>query len=104
MVIALAGVLEHVLEMADQLAIRPGGNRGLMHVECTGKSRLNILQLQIGLVQKYGPVLLHQGQDLLFTTSNRGQGLVGHQQGTWICNIETIIQNPIRLHPDSKPA
>ena len=37
-VITLARVLIHVLQMGDQLSVGPGWNRGLMHVERTGKS------------------------------------------------------------------
>ena len=37
-VIALARVLQHVLEMGDQRAVGTGRNRGLVHVERAGKA------------------------------------------------------------------
>ena len=36
-VIAFFAVLQHVLQMRDQFSIRTCWNRGLMHVEGTGK-------------------------------------------------------------------
>lgn len=36
-VIPLAGVVEHVLQVGDQCSIGPGRDRGLMHVQRTGK-------------------------------------------------------------------
>ena len=36
-VVTLAGMLNHVLEMGDQLSISTGWNRGLVHVRGTGK-------------------------------------------------------------------
>ena len=37
-VVTLAGMLNHVLEMGDQLSISTGWNRGLVHVQGTGKA------------------------------------------------------------------
>jgi hypothetical protein len=60
-VIALAGVLQHVLQVGDQFPLRAGWNRGLMHVERTGKARADLLQLERGVWENYRAGLLHEG-------------------------------------------
>jgi hypothetical protein len=47
-VVTLAGMLNHVLEMGDQLSISTGWNRGLVHVQGTGQVLTKLLQLEIG--------------------------------------------------------
>ena len=37
-VVTLAGMLNHVLEMGDQLSVGTGWNRGLVHVQGTGEA------------------------------------------------------------------
>ena len=37
-VVTLAGMLNHVLEVGDQLSIDTGWNRGLVHVQGTGEA------------------------------------------------------------------
>ena len=37
-VVTLAGMLNHVLEVGDQLSIGTGWNRGLVHVQGTGEA------------------------------------------------------------------
>ena len=47
-VVTLAGMLNHVLEMGDQLSISTGWNRGLVPVQGTGQVLTKLLQLEIG--------------------------------------------------------
>ena len=47
-VVTLAGMLNHVLEMGDQLSISTGWKRGLVHVQGTGQVLTKLLQLEIG--------------------------------------------------------
>jgi hypothetical protein len=65
-VIALAGVLQHVLQVGDQFSLRAGWNCGLVHVERTGKARADLIQVEIGARQKHRDGLLHQGQNFGF--------------------------------------
>ena len=48
-VITLAWVLHHVLQMGDQFPLGAGWNRGLVHVQGTGEARTDLLQLKIGV-------------------------------------------------------
>ena len=70
-VIAFAGVIQHVLKMGDQLTINAGRNRGLVHVERAGEARVELLKLPRRARQEDRPVLLHQGQDGGFAASDR---------------------------------
>ena len=78
-VIALAGVLQHVLEMGDQRAISSGRNRGLVHVERAGEARVERLKLQARARQEHRRVGLHQRKDRGFAAGDRRQVVVGHR-------------------------
>ena len=74
-VIALVWMLQHELEMGDQRSISASGNRGLMHVQCTGKSRAKVAQGSIGVAEPIGIVALHQRLQLRFSAADRRQRL-----------------------------
>ena len=64
-----------------------GWNRGLVHVQRTGEGRIDLGQIAPLGRQSDGLVLLHQGEDLGFTASDRRQG-VGTHRLTMCCRIE----------------
>lgn len=70
-VITLARVFIHVLQVRDQLAAGPRRNRGLMHVKRAGKSGADLLQLKIGMGGEKRSFPLHQGKKLPFLTRDR---------------------------------
>ena len=82
-VIAFAGVIQHVLEMGDQLATNSSRNRGLVHVERAGKARAQLLRLPVAAPRNHRPLLLHQLQDRGFAAGNRRQGVGGHRRISW---------------------
>jgi hypothetical protein len=84
-VIALAGMLNHVLQVADQLSSGPGRNRRLMHVQGAGKGRADRLSIVRALPRSPRLLLLHQGQDLGFTAGDWRQGIVSHPAGSRAC-------------------
>ena len=69
-VIAFAWVLQHVLEMADQLTMGPGGDGGLMHVERAGKAGVHPRQAFRWAGRR---CLRHQGAQFSFTASHWGE-------------------------------
>ena len=95
-VITLAAVLLHVLQMGDQLPIGPGRNRGLVHVQRTGKGRLDLLQLQVGMGEEHRTVVLHQGKDLLFLAGDGGKGNHGKNGPGDGCKDRQGEQTPCR--------
>ncbi len=76
-VVAHTGMVEHPLKMGDQLAIRPGGNRGLVHVQRTGKGRMDRGEARTGLARSpgLGPPL-QKRLNLGLAAGNRWQGEV----------------------------
>ena len=80
-VVALCRMLQHVLKMGDEFSLGPGWNRGLVHVERTGKAGADLLQLQMGARQEHRIAVLHQVEDLRFRASDRRQGVVVHGGG-----------------------
>ena len=75
-VVALALVFNHVLKVGDQAPIRTGRDRGLMHVQRTGKTGTDLIQPQIGARQPHRRLLLllHQLLQLDFPASDRWDG------------------------------
>ena len=81
-VVALAAVLLHVLQVGDQGPLVARRDRGLVHVQRTGKGRLDCLQLQVGVGEEDGAGMLHQAQGGLLVAGDPGRG--GHgAQGRW---------------------
>ena len=77
MVVADAGVLEHPLQVADQLPVGPSRNRRLVQVQGAGKGRLDRLLIQVGRHGR-GSRVLHQGLDRALATGDRRQGCGAH--------------------------
>ena len=71
-------MVEHELQMADELSIDPGGDRWLMHVQGAGKDRVDRSQIELVVAQIHPLVLPHQGQDLGLMAGDRRQIMVAH--------------------------
>jgi hypothetical protein len=67
--------------MRDQFAPLASWDRGLVHVKGAGKCRLHLLQLQIGVGQKNGMVLLPQLLKVLLIASDCWEGRAGGNGG-----------------------
>lgn len=77
-IVSLAGMVNHEWQVADQLALATSRDRGLMHVQRTGKRRLHRLQSPGRPRRRHRPRVLSQGLQLRFPAGNRWQGLVAH--------------------------
>jgi hypothetical protein len=80
-VVALPRVLEHVLQVGDQLAAGAGRNRGLVHVQGTGEAGADPFQLQGVGRRNHRALPLHQGQEFGFAAGDRRQTLGVHRCG-----------------------
>jgi hypothetical protein len=72
-------MLQHELEMRDQLTASSRWNRGLMHVQRTGKTGLDLLEISSVMPLMGGGPLLHQGEQLGLPASDRGKHSSQHQ-------------------------
>ena len=79
-VVSLAWMLKHVLQVGDQLPIGTRRDRRLMHVQGTGKGRTDRLQRPGGGRQRHSLPALHQVLELRFMAGDRRQGLGGHRR------------------------
>lgn len=71
-VVARVGVLEHMLEVRDRLAVGSGGNGGLVHMERARKPGGYLIKVEIGLGQKNGVVVLDESTNLSFVAADVG--------------------------------
>ncbi len=69
-VIALSGMLRHVLEMGDEGAIRAGRHRGLVHVQGAGKSRLQLAPIQVAVLKPEFALLMGSGTNRCFVAAD----------------------------------
>jgi hypothetical protein len=77
-VVTLPRVFEPVLQMGDQLTTCNRRNGGLVLVQCAGKTRAQLLYLQVAVGSSHGGFPLHQGMDLGFPARHRRQIQVLH--------------------------
>ena len=72
-VIPLIGVIEHVLQMRDQLAVATRRNGGLVHVQSTGESRADVGGVQVAVITPQRAVAAPCGLELRFAAGDGGQ-------------------------------
>ncbi len=71
MVVALAWVLRHVLEMGDEGAIGASRHRGLVHVQGATKSRLELTPVDIAVLKPEIALLVRGLVDRCFVAADR---------------------------------
>ena len=69
-VIALSGMLRHVLEMGDEGAIGACRHRGLVHVQRAGETRLQRAPIQVAVLKPEGARLMGGRTDCRFLAAN----------------------------------
>ena len=73
-VVALTGVLDHELQVADQCAIGPGRDGGLVHVQGAGEGRADPLQGRAASGTEQGRARLQQGAEFGCAAGEGRQG------------------------------
>jgi len=76
-VVTFALMLEHVLKVADGIAIWPSGDGGLVHVEGAGESSGDVLKVEVGVGGENAIAVISNGSDRGFPAAYIGQSGAG---------------------------
>jgi len=74
-VVAIVGMLEHVLEVADQAAVMASRDGGLVHMEGAGKAGLDLVQVEVGALWVDGVGVVGDFGDRCFSAANIRQAI-----------------------------